>query len=151
MFWNSEPKLTKTAVVVADNVGMFRKEVTPYLDRVKKGGGYTSEIHDFGTDAVEVSRRTSWALRKKLSSLLPRSGGGGPRALRARAGGGADAREISARARCVIGGASGGQSCRGPTPSNLPPQAEEGFVYAGSVSAPASVSSLKPPMLKTDL
>jgi predicted O-methyltransferase YrrM len=53
----AEPQLAKTATVVADNVGMFKKEVAPYLDHVKKGGGYTSETHDFGTDAVEVSRR----------------------------------------------------------------------------------------------
>ena len=53
----AEPKLAKNAVVVADNVGMFRKEVKPFLDHVKSGGGYTSETHDFGSDAVEVSRR----------------------------------------------------------------------------------------------
>jgi predicted O-methyltransferase YrrM len=53
----AEPKLARNAVVVADNVGMFRDEVAPFLDHVKKGGGYTSETHDFGSDAVEVSRR----------------------------------------------------------------------------------------------
>jgi predicted O-methyltransferase YrrM len=53
----AEPELARTATVVADNVGMFKKEVAAYLDHVKKGGGYTSETHDFGTDAVEVSRR----------------------------------------------------------------------------------------------
>ena len=53
----AEPKLAKNAVVVADNVGMFRKEVKAFLDHVKTGGGYTSETHDFGSDAVEVSRR----------------------------------------------------------------------------------------------
>jgi hypothetical protein len=36
---------------------MFRKEVKAFLDHVKTGGGYTSETHDFGSDAVEVSRR----------------------------------------------------------------------------------------------
>jgi predicted O-methyltransferase YrrM len=53
----AEPKLAANAVVVADNVGMFRKEVAPYLDHVKNGGGYASETRDFGSDAVEVSRR----------------------------------------------------------------------------------------------
>lgn len=53
----AEPKLAKNAVVVADNVGIFRKEVGPYLDHVRKDGGYTSETHDFGSDAVEVSQR----------------------------------------------------------------------------------------------
>jgi len=53
----AETKLAKNAVVVADNVGMFRKEVKAFLDHVKTGGGYTSETHDFGSDAVEVSRR----------------------------------------------------------------------------------------------
>src|SRR5262249_3587732 len=53
----AEPKLAKNAVVVADNVGRFRKEVAPFLDYVKKGGRYDSKTHDFGTDAVEVSLR----------------------------------------------------------------------------------------------
>jgi len=53
----AEPKLAKNAVVVADNVGIFRKEVAPYTDYVRKGGGYASETHDFGSDAVEVSVR----------------------------------------------------------------------------------------------
>ena len=53
----AEPKLARKAVVVADNVGMFRKEVAPYLNHVKKGGGYTSKTNDFGSDAVEVSHR----------------------------------------------------------------------------------------------
>ena len=53
----AEPKLTKNAVVVADNVGRFREEVAAFLDHVRKGGSYTSELHDFGTDAVEVSQR----------------------------------------------------------------------------------------------
>lgn len=55
----AEPKLTTDAVVVADNVGMFREEVAPYLDYVRNGGGYRSETHDFGSDAVEVSVRTA--------------------------------------------------------------------------------------------
>jgi predicted O-methyltransferase YrrM len=53
----AEPMLAKDAVVVADNVGVFRKEVAAYTDYVRTGGGYASETHDFGSDAVEVSRR----------------------------------------------------------------------------------------------
>jgi predicted O-methyltransferase YrrM len=53
----AEPKLAKNAVVVADNIGRHKEAVRAYVDHVRNGGGYTSELHDFGTDAVEVSRR----------------------------------------------------------------------------------------------
>jgi len=53
----AEPKLAKRAVVVADNVGRFKDDVADFLAHVRKGGGYTSKLHDFGSDAVEVSIR----------------------------------------------------------------------------------------------
>ena len=54
-----EPKLTKDAVVIADNTGVFRRDVQPYLDYVRDGGHYTSREYDFGDDAMEVSLVTS--------------------------------------------------------------------------------------------
>jgi predicted O-methyltransferase YrrM len=51
-----EPKLAPGAVVVADNTGVFRREVKPYLDRVRDPGGpYTSREYVVGDDALEVS------------------------------------------------------------------------------------------------
>lgn len=51
-----EPKLAAGAVVVADNTGIFRREVKPYLDYVREPEGrYTSREYDFGNDAMEVS------------------------------------------------------------------------------------------------
>ncbi len=50
----AEPKLAKNAVVVADNVGRFKDDAADFLAHVRKGGGYTSKLHDFGADAVEV-------------------------------------------------------------------------------------------------
>lgn len=50
-----EPKLVSGAVVVADNTGVFRKAVKPYLDHVRHDGRYVSKEYDFGEDAVEVS------------------------------------------------------------------------------------------------
>jgi predicted O-methyltransferase YrrM len=51
-----EPKLLPGAVVVADNTGIFRRDVAPYLAHVRDAGGrYTSREHDFGDDAMEVS------------------------------------------------------------------------------------------------
>ena len=41
--------------VVADNTGMFRRDVKPYLDHVRAGGRYESREHDFGFDCMEVS------------------------------------------------------------------------------------------------
>ena len=53
----AEPKLTSTAVVVADNVLRFADAVKPYLDYVRDSGKYESSYHEFGDDAVEVSIR----------------------------------------------------------------------------------------------
>jgi predicted O-methyltransferase YrrM len=51
-----EPKLVPSAVVVADNTGVFRREVKPYLDWVRDPAGrYTSREYEVGDDAMEVS------------------------------------------------------------------------------------------------
>ena len=53
-----EPKLTADAVVIADNTGVFRKDVAPYLDYVRDPAGpWTSREYDFGDDCMEVSVR----------------------------------------------------------------------------------------------
>ena len=53
-----EPKLTADALVIADNTGVFRKDVAPYLDYVRDpAGAWTSREHDFGDDCMEVSVR----------------------------------------------------------------------------------------------
>ncbi len=53
----AEPLLAPKAVVVADNVKRFADAMRDYLEYVRKSGNYESECHDFGFDAVEVSRR----------------------------------------------------------------------------------------------
>lgn len=51
-----EPKLLPGAVVVADNTGVFRRDVTPYLEYVRDAAGrYASREYDFGDDTMEVS------------------------------------------------------------------------------------------------
>ena len=50
-----EPRLRKGALVVADNTGMYRRDVKPYLAHVRAGGRYQSREHDFGFDCMEVS------------------------------------------------------------------------------------------------
>ncbi|MBI4638513.1 MAG: class I SAM-dependent methyltransferase [Candidatus Rokubacteria bacterium] len=51
-----EPKLLPGAVVVADNTGVFRRDVAPYLEHVREPSGrYDSREYDFGDDAMEVS------------------------------------------------------------------------------------------------
>jgi predicted O-methyltransferase YrrM len=50
-----EPKLVPGAVVVADNTGIARREVAPYIDYVRHGGRYDSRAYDFKDDAIEVS------------------------------------------------------------------------------------------------
>jgi len=51
-----EPKLLPGAVVVADNTGIHRREVAPYLAYVRDAGGrYASRAYEFEDDAMEVS------------------------------------------------------------------------------------------------
>jgi len=51
-----EPKLLPGALVVADNTGVFRRDVAPYLDHVRATEGrYISREYTFGDDAMEVS------------------------------------------------------------------------------------------------
>ncbi len=50
-----EPKLAPGAVVVADNTGVFRRDVAPYLDHVRTSGRYRSREVDLGDDAMEIS------------------------------------------------------------------------------------------------
>ena len=60
----AEDKLHKGSVVVADNAGIFAKEMSDYLSYVRKSGRYKStyyestlEFMDHIKDGVEVSRR----------------------------------------------------------------------------------------------
>ena len=51
-----EPKLAPGAVIVADNTGVFRREVKPYLEYVRDPAHrYESREYPFGDDAMEVS------------------------------------------------------------------------------------------------
>jgi len=50
-----EPKLVPEAIVIADNTGIARREVAPYLEYVRDGGRYDSRAYDFDDDAMEVS------------------------------------------------------------------------------------------------
>ncbi len=50
-----EPRLRPGAVVVADNTGVYRRQVKPYLDHVRESSRYQSREYDFGDDSMEVS------------------------------------------------------------------------------------------------
>ncbi len=50
-----EPKLSPGAAVIANGTGMYNKELTAYLEYVRKSGRYQSSNHVFGNDALEVS------------------------------------------------------------------------------------------------
>ncbi len=49
--------LAKNATILADNVKVFKAEVSGYLDYVRNTGRYKSKYHDFGDDAMELSKR----------------------------------------------------------------------------------------------
>lgn len=54
----AEPLMTENAIVVADNVVKFKTGMKDFLEYVRNSGVYKSELHDFGFDGVEVSRRS---------------------------------------------------------------------------------------------
>ena len=51
----AEPKLKDGAIVVADNVKIFKDDMADFLEYVRQSGRFRSETIDFGQDAVEVS------------------------------------------------------------------------------------------------
>ncbi len=51
----AESKLTKGAVIVADNAGLFGAEMKEYLDYVRKSGKYKSRYVGVGNDGLEIS------------------------------------------------------------------------------------------------
>lgn len=53
----AETSLRAGGVVVADNAGVFREAMAPYLDYVRRSGKYLSRYYDFGFDGIEVSYR----------------------------------------------------------------------------------------------
>ncbi len=50
-----EPKLVAGAVIVADNTGVYRRDVKPYLDYVRTDPRYSSKEYVIDDDAMEVS------------------------------------------------------------------------------------------------
>ena len=51
----AEPRFVKGALIIADNTGIYRRDVKPYLSHVRGGPPYTSREYDFGFDCMEVS------------------------------------------------------------------------------------------------
>jgi predicted O-methyltransferase YrrM len=50
-----EPRLERGAVIVADNTGIFRRAIKPYLDHVRSSDRYRSREYTFAEDCMEVS------------------------------------------------------------------------------------------------
>jgi len=51
----AEDKLRKGAVIVADNAGIFAKQMANYLDYVRASGKYSSKYVPVGVDGLEVT------------------------------------------------------------------------------------------------
>jgi predicted O-methyltransferase YrrM len=51
----AEDKLKKGTVIVADNAGMFARQMQDYLDYVRNSGKYTSRYVQVGDDGLEIS------------------------------------------------------------------------------------------------
>jgi predicted O-methyltransferase YrrM len=51
----AEPKLLEGAVIVADNAGIFAKQMRDYLDYVRNSGKYSSRYVPVDVDGLEIS------------------------------------------------------------------------------------------------
>ena len=51
----AEDKLCKGAVIVADNAGIFAKQMTDYLNYVRTSGKYSSRYVPVGVDGLEIT------------------------------------------------------------------------------------------------
>jgi predicted O-methyltransferase YrrM len=51
----AEDKLHKGTVIVADNAGIFAKQMRDYLDYVRASGNYSSKYVQVGVDGLEIS------------------------------------------------------------------------------------------------
>lgn len=51
----AEDKLCKDAVIVADNAGIFAKQMADYLDYVRTSGKYSSKYVQVGVDGLEIT------------------------------------------------------------------------------------------------
>ena len=54
----AEDKLCKGTVIVADNAGIFAKQMNDYLDYVRTAGKYNSRYVPVGVDGLEISIKT---------------------------------------------------------------------------------------------
>jgi predicted O-methyltransferase YrrM len=54
----AEDKLCEGAVIVADNAGIFAKQMKNYLDYVRTSGKYRSRYVQVGVDGIEISVKT---------------------------------------------------------------------------------------------
>jgi caffeoyl-CoA O-methyltransferase len=50
-----ESRLVKGALIIADNTGIYWRDVRPYISHVRGGPPYASREYDFGFDCMEVS------------------------------------------------------------------------------------------------
>jgi predicted O-methyltransferase YrrM len=51
----AEDKLRKGTMIVADNAGIFAKQMRNYLDYVRASGNYSSKYVQVGVDGLEIS------------------------------------------------------------------------------------------------
>jgi len=52
-----EPKLSKQAIIIADNVGKLTEKMKDFLDYIRNNQNYRNKLYSFGEDAMEISEK----------------------------------------------------------------------------------------------